>query len=160
MAGLLFDMSTELETHRRQHFRCEVVFAARGKPLKQRGGQNRRGGGGFDGGGGGPAGGAGRAAVKIAFFGRAAYLVAAGCTIDVAATGRERFENRIEALHDVGFAADHLTIAPFEAPDAAAGANVTIMDSLGRKFFRAADIIDVVGISTIDDDVVLFKLAN
>src|ERR1700716_4713448 len=48
------------------------------------------------------------AAVKIAFFSRAGHLVASGRSIDVAASGRERFENRIKALRDFYFAADHL----------------------------------------------------
>src|SRR6266481_9457545 len=48
MPGFLFDVPAELEAHRRQYFRREVIFTARCKPLKQRGGQYGRGGGGLD----------------------------------------------------------------------------------------------------------------
>src|SRR5712692_605717 len=34
--GLLFDVPAELEAHRGQHLCREIVFAARGKPLKKR----------------------------------------------------------------------------------------------------------------------------
>src|SRR5258706_6223424 len=102
----------------------------------------------------------GRAAVKIAFLGGARHLVAAGRAIDVAATGRERFENRIEALHDVRFAANHLAIAAFESPYAAAGADVTTVDSLGGEVFRAADVIDVIRNANIGHGVTGFEFAH
>src|ERR1700753_1592524 len=64
--------------------------------------------------------GTGRAAGQVAFFRRAANLVAAGSAIDRAAAGCERFEDRIEMLHDVRLAANHLAIAALEPPNAAA----------------------------------------
>src|SRR5260370_5403372 len=73
--------------------------------------------------------GAGRAAVKITFFGSTRYLVAAGSAINVATAGRERLQNRIEALHNVGLAANHLAIAALKAPDSAAGAYIAIVNS-------------------------------
>src|SRR6267154_2994859 len=49
VSGLLFDVPTELEAHRRQNFCRKIIFAARSKPLKERCGQNGCGRGGFDG---------------------------------------------------------------------------------------------------------------
>jgi len=37
---------------------------------------------------------------------------------------------------------------------------VAIVDSLGGEFFGAANVIDVIRISAVDDHVVFFKLAN
>jgi len=39
-------------------------------------------------------------------------------------------------------------------------AHVTIVDAFGGKFFGAADVVDVVGISAIDDDVAGFELGR
>src|SRR5712692_9879489 len=103
---------------------------------------------------------AGRAAVQIAFLGGASYLVAAGGAINIAAARSECFENRIETSHDVGLAADHLAIAAFEAPNAAAGADVAIVDALGGEFFRTADVIDIVRISAIDHGVSGFEFSR
>src|SRR6266581_7218005 len=64
--------------------------------------------------------GARRAAVEIAFLGSAADFFASRSAVNIATTGRKRFENGIETLYDGCLAADHLTIAPLEAPDAAA----------------------------------------
>src|SRR5258708_10803134 len=47
--GLFFDVPAELEAHRRQNFCRKIIFAARSKPLKERGGQKGGGRGGFDG---------------------------------------------------------------------------------------------------------------
>src|SRR6266566_5188830 len=104
--------------------------------------------------------GAGRTAVEIAFLGSAPGLFTSRSAVNIATTGRERFKNGIETLYDGGLAADHLTIAPLEAPDAAAGADVAIMDALGGKLLGTSDVVDVIGISAIDDDVVFFELTD
>src|ERR1700722_13134849 len=65
--------------------------------------------------------GAGRAAVEVAVFGGSDGFFSAGSAIHVAATRRERFENGVEVFDDIVFAADHLAIAAFEAPNTAAG---------------------------------------
>ena len=43
---------------------------------------------------------------------------------------RQRLEDRIEVLDDVLVAADHQAVAALEAPDAAAGAGVDVVDAL------------------------------
>src|SRR5882672_2018514 len=101
-----------------------------------------------------------RAAVKIAFLSGAGCLFAAGSARDVAAAGGERFENWVEVLDDFIFAANHLAVAAIKSPDAATGADVTIVNTLRAEFFGTANVVNVIGIATVDDDVVLFKLGD
>jgi hypothetical protein len=56
-------------------------------------------------------------------------------------------------LHRVGLAADHHAVAAIEAPDAAARADVDIVDALGFQFLRAPDVVDAIGIAAVDQDV-------
>src|SRR5450432_137214 len=74
---------------------------------------------------------AGGAAMEIAFFGGAAGFFAAGGAIDISAAGRERFENGVEMFDHVIFAANHLAVAALESPDAAAGADIHVVQTLG-----------------------------
>src|SRR5262249_37631366 len=83
-----------------------------------------------------------------------------GCARNVAAAGSERFENGVEVLDDVFFAADHLAIAAIESPDAAAGADVAVVNAFGAQFFGAANVVDVRGIAAVDGDVVLVELGD
>jgi hypothetical protein len=61
-------------------------------------------------------------------------------------------------LDNVARAADHLAIAALQAPDASAGADVDILDSLRLELLGAADIVDVVGIAAIDQDIAPLQL--
>src|SRR6266480_3802363 len=67
-----------------------------------------------------------------------------------ATAGRQRFENRIQLLYHVGFAADHLAIAALKAPDTAARSHIAIVDAFGREFLSATDVVDVIRIASID----------
>src|SRR5580692_1122313 len=96
---------------------------------------------------------AGWTAMQIAFFGGSAGFFAAGGAVDVAASGSQRFENGIEVLHDVGFAADHLTISSLKSPDSPARAHIHVVNASRRKLLGAPNVIDVVGVAPIDDDV-------
>src|SRR5690348_11825476 len=60
--------------------------------------------------------------------------------------------------HDIPFAADHHAIAALQAPDAAAGADIDVMYAPGAKLLGAADVVDVVGIATIDQDIVRLQM--
>jgi hypothetical protein len=92
--------------------------------------------------------------VQIAFLGGAVLdLLATGRPRRVATAGRQRLEDRIEVLHRRGGAADHQAVAALEAPDAAAGPDVHVLDALGRQLLGAADVIDVVRIAAVDQDV-------
>src|SRR5208282_2051263 len=57
---------------------------------------------------------------------------------------RERGKNRIEMLHDLRLAADHLAEAALESPDATAGARIDVVHPLRRERFGAPDIVDVI----------------
>src|SRR5438128_649651 len=98
--------------------------------------------------------------MEIAFFGGAASLLATGSARNVAAAGRKRLENRIEMLDDFFFAANHLTISSVESPNAAAGANVTIVNAFCREFLGAANVVNVIGIAAINHDVVFFEFGD
>jgi hypothetical protein len=102
--------------------------------------------------------GAGWATVEIALFGSARSFLASWSAWCIAASGRERLEDRVEMPHDVVLAADHLAIAALEAPDAAAGADVDVMNALGGEFLGAANVVDVIGIAAVDHDVAGFEL--
>src|SRR5581483_6986638 len=58
----------------------------------------------------------------------------------VAGAGRKRLEDRIEPVDDGLLAADHHAIAALDAPDAARGADVEIMDATRLQRLAAADV--------------------
>src|SRR5439155_1101030 len=72
---------------------------------------------------------------------------------DVAGAGRQPGEDRIEALDHVRLASDHHAIPALQSPDAAAGPHVDVVDPHRRKLLRAPDVVDVVGVATVDEDV-------
>jgi len=59
---------------------------------------------------------------------------------------------------DFIFAANHLAVAAIETPNAAASAHVAIVNAFRAQLFRAANIVNVIGVSAVNDDVVLFEL--
>jgi hypothetical protein len=71
----------------------------------------------------------------------------------VARAGGERLEDRVEALHDLGLAADHQAVAALEPPDAAARAHVDVVDVLRLEPLRARDVVVVVRVAAVDDGV-------
>src|SRR6185437_2467000 len=94
-----------------------------------------------------------RAAMHVALLRAWIAAVASGGALDVADAGRERGKNRIEAV-DGGFvAADHQAIAALEAPDAAAGANVEIMNAFRLERAGAAHVVLVERVAAIDHDI-------
>src|SRR4051794_32113616 len=60
-------------------------------------------------------------AVQVTELGRAADFLAPKCARDVSRTGRQRLEDRIEALHRRFRSTDHHAVASLQAPDAATG---------------------------------------
>src|SRR5258708_32695011 len=91
------------------------------------------------------------AAVKVAFLGSASNLLALGGTrrcIDARCQG---VEDGVEALHDVGFAANHLAVAAFEPPDAATDPTIKGVDAVGFECVSTPDIIVEAGAAAIDD---------
>ena len=98
--------------------------------------------------------------MQISLFRRAANPLAAGSARRVAAARRECLENGIEAFHHRCFPANHLAIAAFEAPHTATGAHVAIVNPFCGKLFRATDVVNVIGISSVDHHIVFLELAN
>ena len=72
---------------------------------------------------------------------------------NIAAAWRKRAEDRVEMLHDIALAADHHAIAALQAPHAAAGADIDVMDPLGVQLLGAANVVDVIGIAAVNQDV-------
>ena len=56
-------------------------------------------------------------------------------------------------LHDLGLAADHQAVAAVETEDAAARADVDVLDPLRGKPLGAIDVVAVVAVAAVDDDV-------
>src|ERR1019366_9539775 len=68
-------------------------------------------------------------AMNVALFGGARYFVAARCPGNIAGSGGERFEDSIELLHSFLGAANHHAITAVQAPDAAAGADIHVVNA-------------------------------
>src|ERR1700733_1296604 len=100
------------------------------------------------------------AAMKVALFGGAAYFVPPGGAGNVADARGDGFEDGIQVFDSSGRAADHEAIASFETPDTAAGAHVDVLNALGSELGTAADVIDVIGIATVDEDVAGFQVGR
>ena len=67
--------------------------------------------------------------------------------------GGDRGEDRAESLDDLLLAADHQAEAALEAPDAAARADVHVVDPLVPERARVADVVVVVRVAAVDDRV-------
>src|SRR6516164_156421 len=91
-----------------------------------------------------------RPAMQVALLGGAADLFAARRARDVAPSGRECRENRVETSDHLGLAPDHHAIAALEAPHTATGPDIDIMDSLWRQLLGPPDVVDIVGIAAVD----------
>src|SRR5579875_135003 len=100
--------------------------------------------------------GAGRAAVQIAFFGGAAEFFASGSARDVPAAGSESFEDVLDGGEGLIGSADHEAVAALDAPDAAAGAGIHIMNASRFELGGAADIVLIEAVAAVNDDVVGF----
>ena len=54
--------------------------------------------------------------------------------------------------------ADHQAVAALRAPDAAARADIEIVDATGRERRRAADVVFEMAVAAVDDGVALLQL--
>src|SRR5262245_59378238 len=97
--------------------------------------------------------GAARPAVHIAVLDARVALAATRCRRNGTLARRQGAKDRIEAL-DGGFRpADHQAIAAFEAPTAAAGAAIDVVDLLCLECAGATNVVLVEGVAAIDDAV-------
>ena len=103
--------------------------------------------------------GAARTAVQISLLGGAFKLFTTRRARNVARPRRQRREDRIECLTTFVRPQSSCSIRA-QAPDTAARSDVHIVDSLCGKFFRAANIINVIGIPSIDENVSCFKMGH
>src|SRR5262245_49970675 len=91
------------------------------------------------------------AAVQIAFFTRPGPLLPPRRSLDLVAARRERPEDRLQAIEDLFFSADHEAISAFGAPDSAARADIQVVDALLGEPLGPPHIIFEVRIPTINN---------
>ena len=94
--------------------------------------------------------GATRTAMQIALFGGAAKLLSCRRACDVPAAGRQRGKDGIQTLNDRCLAADHHAVAALQSPDAAARADIDVVNSLRRELLSAPDVIHIIGVAAVD----------
>src|ERR1700720_4236289 len=92
----------------------------------------------------------GRPAMEVAFFRSAWLLFPSGGALYIAAAWREGLENRIQMRHHLPLTADHLAVAALQAPDAAAGSDIHVVNSLGAQFPSIADIVYIIRVAAVD----------
>src|ERR1044071_3987161 len=97
--------------------------------------------------------GADRAGMDIALLDAEIASVAPGGARNIANPRRQRGEDRIEPVDHGLVAADHHAVAALDAPDAAAGADVDIVDALFVERLAAANVVLPKGVAAVDDDV-------
>ena len=73
--------------------------------------------------------------------------------MQVAALGRQRPNDRLEALEHLALAAEHRAEADLEAPDAAGDAHVEPVEALRLQLGRVAARVVEVAVARVDDDV-------
>src|SRR6266513_1389338 len=92
-------------------------------------------------------------AVEVAVLGGAADLLASRRPRDAPHAGRERPEDRVEALDDRPLATDHEAVAALEPPDAAARADVYVVNLLLAKRLHPSHVVLIEGVAAVDDRV-------
>src|SRR5438270_7527199 len=100
--------------------------------------------------------GTGRTAVNITLFRCASQLLPSGCTCNVATTGSKSFENWIELLDHFFWPADHHAVAALQAPNAPAGADVNIMNSLFAEHLRTTNVVFEIRVTAVYENVAGF----
>ena len=88
-------------------------------------------------------------AVLVLSSRRARHLTHAGC---------QRREDRIEMLNHLLGTANHHAVPAFQPPDTAARPDVDVGDTLDGEFFRAPNIVYVIGVSPVDENVFCLQM--
>src|SRR3954447_15974745 len=82
-----------------------------------------------------------RSAMQVARFrGAGSGFLSSRRAWNIAHAWGESFKDRVQTLNCRFRPADHHAIAPFKAPDAAAGTNVNVVNSLRGYFLGAPDV--------------------
>src|SRR5438128_2216407 len=97
--------------------------------------------------------GAAGAGMDIALLDPDIAAVAAAGAQNVADPRRQRLEDRIEPVDHGLVAADHHAIPALDAPDAAAGADVHVVQPALPERLAAADVVLPERVAAVDDDV-------
>src|SRR5262249_756261 len=92
--------------------------------------------------------------MQVTFFGGALSLLPSRRAVYVAAPPHEPLEYRIQLLTAFPRPPAHAAVATVETPDAAAGSHIDVVNPLRFQLACAANVVDVVGVSSVDDDVI------
>src|SRR5581483_8943603 len=98
--------------------------------------------------------GTGGTTIEVTFFGGAGALLAARRGRGGGTSRSQCPKDGIQALDDGFGAANHQAIAAFQSPHPAAGARVHIMETPGGEFVGAPNVVNVIGVATVNDGVV------
>src|SRR5262249_53461181 len=79
---------------------------------------------------------------------------------NISNTRGQCFENGIEMLHGISWATDHHAIAALQTPHTATGADIDVADAASKQILRAANVVNVIRIASIDNNVVFIELGN
>ena len=91
--------------------------------------------------------------MQISLF-RCAACFFSSCRMgNIPNAGRDGSKDWFQMLDGGGRAANHQTVASFQPPNTAAGANVDILDSLRRKLLCTPDVIVSTGIAAVNQNV-------
>ena len=82
---------------------------------------------------------------------------AARGTLDLADPGGDGLQDRVDDLDRFLVTAHHQAVAALQAEDAAAGADVDVVDALLPELLGAPYIVAIVGVAAVDDDVALLE---
>src|SRR6266851_1198913 len=98
------------------------------------------------------------ATVQIALLCGPTNLLAPRSTRDISNPRSDSLEDGIKILHRRIRPTNHHAVTPLQPPHPSAGPHINIMNSFFSKLLRAANIVDVIRISAIDQDVAGFKM--
>src|ERR1043166_2224662 len=65
----------------------------------------------------------------------------------------QTFEDWIEVRNDFSLAADHLAVTSLKPPNSSAGSYIHVMNAFTLKLSGASNVIDIIGITTVDNNV-------
>jgi hypothetical protein len=98
--------------------------------------------------------------VEVPGLRSAANLLPSGSARNIAGAWGQGPKDRIEVPDNVGFAADHHAIAPFQSPDPAAGPHIHVVNSFGPKLRSSPDVVDVIGVPAVDENIAGFEIGR
>ena len=98
-----------------------------------------------------------RTAKQIALFGGAAGFFSSRRARDVPAAGCQRGKNGIQALDHCRLASNHHAVTALQSPNATAGSDIDVVNSLCCEFLRAPNIVHVIGVAAVNECIARFE---